>query len=90
MAGSVFSYQVAFANRVYPGVRAFGRDLGGYSRDEASAVLQRSVDELSARQITLTYRELSWTMTAQELGLKTELAPVLESGWGRSAAASAG
>ena len=79
MVGFVVLYQVAYANRVYPGVRAFGQDLGGYSRDEARLVLQKSLDDLARRQITVSHRELSWSLTAQELGLKTDLAPVLDS-----------
>jgi vancomycin resistance protein YoaR len=77
--GFVLIYQLAYANRVYPGVRALGQDLGGYSREEAQRVLQRSLEELARRQITVFYRDQSWTMTAQELGLRTDLTPVLES-----------
>src|SRR6476661_4291883 len=79
MLGFVVLYQVAYANRVYPGVRALGYDLGGYSREEAGAVLARGLDEIGRRQVDVRYRDQSWTFTAQELGLKTDLAPVLDS-----------
>ena len=79
LVGFVVIYQIAYANRVYPGVKALGYDLGGYSRDEAGAILQRSLDEISKRQVTVRYAEMSWVLTAQELGLKTDLAPILDS-----------
>jgi vancomycin resistance protein YoaR len=79
MIGFVLIYQVAYTNRVYPGVKALGNDLGGYSRDEAALILQRSLDESARRRLAVRYEELSWSLTAQELGLKTDLAPVLDS-----------
>lgn len=79
LLGFVVIYQIAYANRVYPGVKALGSDLGGYSRDEAGAILQGSLDEISKRQVTVRYAELSWVLTAHELGLKTDLAPILDS-----------
>lgn len=77
--GFVLVYQVAYANRVYPGIRALGHDLGGYSREEARAVLQGSLDELAQRALTVGYAEHSWSLTARELGLKADVAPVLDS-----------
>jgi vancomycin resistance protein YoaR len=79
MGGFVLMYQVAYANRIYPGVKAFGHDLGGYSRDEARSVLQNRLDEMAQRQLTLTAAEKSWTLTARELGLRADIAPVLDS-----------
>jgi vancomycin resistance protein YoaR len=79
MVGSVLMYQIAYANRVYPGVKVFGYDLGGYSRDEARSMLQQRIEDMSRRQLTLTAADKSWTFTAQELGLKVDLAPVLDS-----------
>jgi vancomycin resistance protein YoaR len=79
LVGFVLVYEVAYSGRVYPGIRALGHDLGGYSREEARAVLQRSLDELEQRQLTLGYAEHSWTLAARELGLKTDVAPILAS-----------
>ena len=79
MTGFVVIYQMAYANRVYPGVRAFGHDLGGYSREEAGAVLQGSLDDLARHQVALVYGDQTWTFTARELGLRPDAGPVLES-----------
>jgi hypothetical protein len=78
MLGFVLIYQVAYAGRVYPGVRAFGQDLGGYSREEARLALQRSLDEFGRRELTLVYAERTWSFTAHELGLRSDAAPVLD------------
>ena len=76
--GFVLAYQVAFNNRVYPGVKALGIDLGGYSREDAARALQGGLNQMAQRQLTLRYGERAWTYTAQELGLRTDLAPILD------------
>lgn len=79
LMGLLFAYQVAFANRIYPGVRALGMDLGGYSREDAAQALKGSLDQLAQRQLALRYGDRAWTMSAQELGLRTDLNPILDS-----------
>ncbi|HET8646694.1 MAG TPA: hypothetical protein VFO85_14465, partial [Vicinamibacteria bacterium] len=76
--GMVLAYQVAFNNRVYPGVRALGMDLGGYSREDAARALQRGLNQMAQRQLALRYGDRTWTYTAHELGLRTDLAPILD------------
>jgi vancomycin resistance protein YoaR len=76
--GFFVMYQIAYADRIFPGVRALGHELGGYTRDEARATLLQSVDELSRRQLVVGFAEQSWTLTAQELGLRSDVDPVLQ------------
>src|SRR5919202_2525397 len=67
------------AEPVYPGVRALGMDLGGYSREDAAKALRSNLDQLAQRQVTLRYADRGWTMTARDLGLRTDLDPILDS-----------
>jgi vancomycin resistance protein YoaR len=82
MLGFVVIYQIAYAGRIYPGVRAYGYDLGGYSRQDAGALLQRALDNMAARPVTARYAEFSFTLSAQDLGLRTDLEPVLDAVYG--------
>jgi vancomycin resistance protein YoaR len=81
LLGFFVMYQVAYAERIFPGVRALGHDLGGYSRVEARAALLQSIDALSRRQLVVGYAEQSWTLTAQELGLRSDIETVLDAAY---------
>src|SRR5690242_14122319 len=62
-AGIVGGYQVAFADRVYPGVTAFGVDVGGQTRDDARAALAAPIDVLLAQPVTLEAADTRRTTT---------------------------
>ena len=60
-------FEVSYASRMYPGVRALGVSLGGMTRDEARAALADRVATISGRSITIGFKELSWTVVGQHL-----------------------
>jgi vancomycin resistance protein YoaR len=65
----ISAYQFTYADKVIPGVYAFGVPLGGMTRDEAAAVLS---DHFAYDQQTVfTFRdgERTWEYTAAELGV---------------------
>ncbi len=78
----VFGVQAAYAGRMYPGVRALGVGVGGQSRDDARAMLERRAAEMANRSITIGYQEQRWTVAGQHLGVRTDVSPVLEEAYG--------
>lgn len=78
ICGFVLVSQVAYADRVYPGVRALGLDLGGYSREDARRALENALNVLAQQQVTLRYGDQSWTVTARELGLQDDVSSMLQ------------
>ncbi|HRL14643.1 MAG TPA: peptidoglycan binding domain-containing protein, partial [Aggregatilineales bacterium] len=65
----ISAYQFTYADKVIPGVYAFGVPLGGMTRDEAARVLS---DHFAYDQQTVfTFRdgERTWEYTAAELGV---------------------
>jgi len=77
VVGGVF-FEVSYANRMYPGVRALGVPLGGMTRDEARAALTDRVASMSGRSITIGFKELSWTVVGQHLGVRPDVDPVVD------------
>lgn len=75
----VLGFQVAYAGRIYPGVHALGTDLGGQTHEEARLSLERRAAEFAERPITLRFQSMQWTATGRDLGLNTDMTPLLES-----------
>jgi len=74
LALAVAVFQARYAGRVYPGVSAFGLDLGGLSAGEAARALDgRFVYD---EQAIFTFRdgERFWQLTAGELGVSLDAA----------------
>jgi vancomycin resistance protein YoaR len=71
-AAAVGAYEVAFAGRAYPGVKALGVDLGGLGRDEAVAALTAQTDALLRAPVALQAAEVRRTATWQDLGLRLD------------------
>src|SRR5436190_2483668 len=77
LIGGGIAFEVSYSGRMYPGVRALGVPLGGMTRDEARAALSDRVAALSGRSITIGFKELSWTVVGQHLGVRPEVEPVV-------------
>ncbi len=74
----MLSIQVAFAGRIYPGVRALGISVGGLTPDEARARLEERAAYLGARSLTVGYEELRWTVNGAHLGVQSDVQPIVE------------
>ena len=70
--------QAAYAGRVYPGVRAIGVSVGGQTRDESRAALERGVAAIAARQLDIGHEELRWTVTGWHVGVRPNVEPLLD------------
>ena len=69
LAAATLAYQVAFQDRIAPGVRVADVDLGGLTKAEAVAALNASYQALEEARYSLRDGESLWTATARELGL---------------------
>jgi hypothetical protein len=67
-AYAAYRYDVATANRLLPGVRIAGIDVGGMARHEALAALEGQVDSELDRQIQVVARGETWHITPRDLG----------------------
>src|SRR5690606_33674349 len=69
MIFALLAYQIAYLNRVYPGVVVMGIDAGGMTEPELSAAIAARAPDYLKRSVTVTAGEQSWTFSGQELGL---------------------
>lgn len=74
----ILAIQLVYAGKIFPGVRALGVPVGGMTREEARAALQDRVAGLSSRSFTIGFKELSWTVAGQHLGVRPEADPVVD------------
>jgi vancomycin resistance protein YoaR len=65
-------FQVAYADRIVPGVHVLGIDLGGQSIPGARALLDAAAEDLSHQPVTLRANGLEWQVAAQETGMRVD------------------
>ena len=71
------------ADTYYAGTVVEGIDLGGKTREEAQKALEAAEPALLPKiDITLTYGDKSWTLTAQDLGYRFNTREVLDEAYG--------
>jgi vancomycin resistance protein YoaR len=63
----------AYHNKVHAGISVAGVNLGGQSKDEAIASLDRLVDQARKSPITLTAGDKSWELMADEAGTSMDV-----------------
>lgn len=83
--------QIADRGRIRAGVGAFGVDLGGMTREEATAALSEAIAVQSRQTLRLTDGEQVWAISRADLGVRVDIAGAVEdayaqgrSGWGPS------
>ena len=62
------SFELAYADRIYPGVSAFGVSLSGLAQTEAATSLTPVLAVWQQRTLTLTAADERWTVPLQALG----------------------
>ncbi len=72
--GAIWLYQLAFNQRIYPGVHALSVDLGGRSVDEATRALETQFAEYARQAITLEIAGQEFYLAAGELGVRFDAA----------------
>jgi len=63
----------AYHNKVHAGISVAGVDLGGQSKDEAIASVNRLVDQARNSPITLTAGDKSWELMADDAGTSMDV-----------------
>jgi vancomycin resistance protein YoaR len=71
-------FQVAYGERIYPGVRALGVNVGGRTMAEARLLLEQRAMEMANRSLVIGFQELRWTVTGLHMGVRPEVDPVVE------------
>jgi lipoprotein-anchoring transpeptidase ErfK/SrfK len=74
-AFAAYRYDAASANRIMPGVKVAGVDVGELTKAEAIAEVREVVDDHLDRQITVRAAGQAWHVTPGELGTR---APVIK------------
>jgi vancomycin resistance protein YoaR len=62
-----------YYNKVHSGVRVSEQNLGGLTRDEATALLERFVKEAGKRPITLTSGSKTWDVLPADVGTEIDV-----------------
>lgn len=69
LVGSLAAFEVYYVDRIYPGVRVWGADVGGMRLDEAAAALETRLG-LDMPLVTLRGPEQTWQARPVDLGLR--------------------
>jgi lipoprotein-anchoring transpeptidase ErfK/SrfK len=79
--GSAFaamSYDRSHADRILPGIRVEGVDVGGMTRAQAISAVRPLADRVLARTITVHAGSISWTKTLAQLGASVDVTPAVD------------
>src|SRR5215203_2224265 len=68
MAG-VFVYERASVDRILPGVRVGGIDVGGMTRSEALSAVRSHAEAILERQVTIRVEDRTWVRSFGQLGV---------------------
>ena len=76
-------YDRVYTDRIYLGVSVMGNDLGGLTRDQASAVLAQNYNRYAGRPLTIHWRAedgtgRDWTVTPADLGLQANMQQLVD------------
>jgi vancomycin resistance protein YoaR len=73
-----FSYHLAYAQKVIPGVVVAGIKIGNRSPAEVQQILQSRVSSVTKRSIRFTYQDNTYTFTLDELGVGYDLGQTIQ------------
>jgi lipoprotein-anchoring transpeptidase ErfK/SrfK len=77
-AFAAMSYDRSHADRILPGIRVDGIDVGGMTRAQAIAAVRPLADRELARTITVHAGSISWTKSLAQLGVSVDVTPVVD------------
>ena len=72
------SYSEKYEDKILPGATIAGVDVGGMSRREAVRAVKDEIGPQMRREITVEWRQQSWTITPRELGARSDAAAAVE------------
>jgi vancomycin resistance protein YoaR len=67
-----------YYNKVHAGVSVYGVDLGGQTKDEAMASVDKLVRRMASEPVTLAAGDKAWTLTAGEAGADMDVEGAVE------------
>ena len=70
---AAFIYRSVFTDRIYLGVSVNGVDLGGYTVEEAKAIVYGSFDNYQRQPLVIRVGDRSWQATPQQLGMSVNV-----------------
>ncbi len=81
LVASWLLFEAAYADRVHPGVRALGVDLGGKTLPEAHAALAERIALFGQEPLVFQFDDREWRTTPLAVGLRLEVAPIAEAAY---------
>jgi lipoprotein-anchoring transpeptidase ErfK/SrfK len=73
-AYAAYRYERAHADRILPGVRISGIDVGGMTRSEAEHVVKAAAAQVLRKQLVVRVGDTRWVTTPSELGRRADIA----------------
>ena len=77
-AYAAYRYDSAMSDRLMPGVRIAGIDVGGMTRADAIAALDDRVTAEIDREMVVQAGEETWTVTPRMLGAEASVEPLVD------------
>ncbi len=71
-----------YYNKIHSGVKVSQQSVGGLTRDEATALLERFVKEAGKKPITLTSGDKTWEVLPADVGTEIDVAGAVSSAMG--------
>jgi hypothetical protein len=77
IAWATYDYSQEYEGKLLPGTTIAGIDVSGMTHDEAEGAVRAKVAPQLRREITVRWRDESWTVTPRRLGARSNLTGVL-------------
>jgi len=71
-------FNLAYANRIYPGIRVAGLNLGKKTPSQAFNILQSRVNYFESQSFKIYYKQREWDINKEEIGLKFDIEKTLK------------
>lgn len=65
---SVFAFELAYKDKVYPRVWLDGLSVGGRTKDEVTSILKARLEYYSKNNVMITYKDQKWSPSLEEIG----------------------
>lgn len=73
LAVAILLFNIAYAQKIYPRVKAANLNLGNKTSEEARAILEARVNYFQAQGLKIVYKEREWPLAKDDLGLIFDL-----------------
>ena len=69
---ATLDYSNDYAGRILPGTRVAGVDVSGMTHDQALIAVRDAIQPQLTREIEVSYKDKTWTVTPKEIGAKSD------------------